>query len=411
MGYMPITPFGRTVDAVLLKQQAATEKAHLQPAANKWDALRELAAARKTYGLSDRDISVLQALLSFLPGKMLDRQNSSLVIHPSNKVICERLNGMPCSTMRRHVAKLVEAGILIRRDSPNGKRYVRRYQGERMAFGFDLSPLAVRFAEFSDAAETERAAQMHLRQLRETVSLMRRDLASLALCGEAERPDLNVWDQFHDMARLTARALRRKLGFEELQKIQHQLAAGLKEASAQLEPDQAEEMSTSDAQNEQHYQNSTKDSYESEQAAAQISTEEPKAAKSSNKADTTETAPVPDNQQRQASRNMPKLPLRLILSACGEIKTYADGAICHWHDLVKAANTIRPMMGISSAVWEEAKHAMGAAEASVVISAMLERFGEIRSPGAYLRHLSAKATSGHFSSGPMVMALVRQEAA
>ena len=106
----------------------------------------------------------------------------------------------------------------------------------------------------------------------------------------------------------------------------------------------------------------------------------------------------------------PSLPLRLILSACGEIHGYADGAIRHWNDLLRAADTVRPMMGISATVWEDAKATMGAAEAATVVAAMLERFSDIRSPSGYLRHLSAKAVSENFSSAPMVMALARKAA-
>lgn len=45
-----------------------------------------------------------------------------MIVFPSNKAICARLNGTPCSKMRRHLSRLVEAGLLMRRDSPNGKR-------------------------------------------------------------------------------------------------------------------------------------------------------------------------------------------------------------------------------------------------------------------------------------------------
>ncbi|QAX32168.1 replication initiation protein (plasmid) [Leisingera sp. NJS204] len=416
MGYMPLTPFGRTVDAVLVKQQAAAEQAGLTSAVSKWDALRELAAARKLYGLSDRDVSVLQALLSFLPGKMIEPQPGTPVVHPSNRVICERLNGMPNSTMRRHMAKLVQAGILIRRDSPNGKRYVRRYQGDRVAYGFDLSPLALRYAEFSQAAEAERVQQARIKQLRETVSLMRRDLLNLALCGAAERSDLSIWDQYQDLAQLTARSLRRKLDLGELEQIQDQLGTALSNLQTHLEPVFAQKLSTSDAQIEHHYQNSKKDSFESEQAvkpahAANTESKDGPAYAEKASAERPSHRESPPQPAEAPAPSGPSLPLRLILAACGEIQGYADGAIRHWADLLRAADTVRPMMGVSSAVWEEAKTAMGAAEASVVIAAMLERFGDIRSPGGYLRHLSAKAASGHFTSSPMIMALTRRETA
>ncbi|MEW2915068.1 plasmid replication protein RepC [Leisingera sp. JC11] len=414
---MPLTPFGRTVDAVLLKrQQAAAEHSPMQSAVSKWDALRELAAARKAHGLNDRDLSVLQALISFLPGTEIDPRPGVTVVHPSNRAICERLNGMPNSTMRRHMAKLVSAGILIRRDSPNGKRYVRRCQGERVAYGFDLSPLARRYAEFSDAAEAERTLAARIKQLRETVSLMRRDLLNLALLGAAERPEIGVWDQFHDLFHLTARALRRKLGLAELEEIQTRLTAALQEAKSHLEAVFAEDPGTSGAQNEHHYQNSKKDSFESEQAvkaahAGDTESKDDTAYAENHAAERSVTRESSIQSAEAPALTGPNLPLRLILAACGEIRSYADGAIRHWGDLQRAADTVRPMMGISAAVWDEAKRAMGAAEAAVVVAAMLERFADIRSPGGYLRHLSAKAMSENFSSTPMVMALARKAAA
>lgn len=94
-----------------------------------------------------------------------------------------------------------------------------------------------------------------------------------------------------------------------------------------------------------------------------------------------------------------------------EIQTYFNGRIRHWHELVSVANTVRPMMGIAEDAWEEAKNRMGPEEASVSLAAMLERFEAIRSPGAYLRHLSRKATAGEFSTAPMLQALMRKEAA
>lgn len=89
-----------------------------------------------------------------------------MVVFPSNKAICERLNGMPCSTMRRHLARLVEARLLMRRDSPNGKRYVRKRGEDRVAFGFDLSPLYCRAEEIARAAEAVREAEDRVRRLR-----------------------------------------------------------------------------------------------------------------------------------------------------------------------------------------------------------------------------------------------------
>ena len=92
-------------------------------------------------------VFVLNALLTFHPETVLSGDN--LVVFPSNEQIALRAHGMPSSTMRRHLAQLVDARLLIRRDSPNGKRYARkgREGAISQAFGFDLSPLVARADE------------------------------------------------------------------------------------------------------------------------------------------------------------------------------------------------------------------------------------------------------------------------
>ena len=62
---------------------------------------------------------------------------------------------MSASTLRRQLAALVDAGLIVRRDSPNGKRYARKGRGGeiKLAFGFDLAPLVVRAEEFEGMAQ------------------------------------------------------------------------------------------------------------------------------------------------------------------------------------------------------------------------------------------------------------------
>tara|TARA_R110000787_G_scaffold90520_5_gene191031 strand:+ start:2814 stop:4034 length:1221 start_codon:yes stop_codon:yes gene_type:complete len=406
MDYTPVTPFRRPINAAILHYQAAAQQDLPPSGVNKWEALRELAAARIAFGLSDRDLSVLQALVSFHQATIIGGNHSETVVHPSNKAICERLNGMPCSTMRRHLANLVQTGFVVRRDSPNGKRYARRYGDEKIAFGFDLAPLAQRFVEVCEAAEAVRAAEERYKRLRSTVSLMRRDLAGLVDYGRSLRPDRAIWDQASDLSVLTARDLRRKLDFVELQQIESALSEALNAIRDLLEPVRSQDMSTNEVTNEQHYQNSNKDSYDFEprleKAQGEGSVSDPATALVA-EGRTDEPVPV-DN-------NLPRIPLGLVLAACSEYRTYAERPVRHWHDLVRVADVIRPMMGVSPSAWDEAKQYMGPEEASVVILAMLERFGDIRSPGGYLRSLSAKAALGEFSCGPMIMALMRKDAA
>ena len=364
---------------------------------NKWELLRELSKAQAAFGVSERDLTVLQGLLSFFPDDALGG-NAEMVVFPSNKAICERLNGMPCSTMRRHLARLVEAGLLQRRDSPNGKRYVRKHGEDRVAFGFDLSPLYCQSEEIARAAEAVREAEERVRRLREVVSLMRRDLAALAEFGDEMQPGLGFWDQLRDKAALTARALRRKLSIEDLAAYRADLEALLDQARNIIDGSETEEMNTNDARSERHHHNSNKESIDLEPAL-----EKSGAAAGVPDVDTNE--PVADVDE-QDTRHLPKIPLHLVIAACPSLKTFYQGEIRHWHQLFDAACHVRPAMGISASAWEEAQRFMGPEQASIVVAAMLERFADIRSPGGYLRALTAKAAAGEFSCGPMVMALI-----
>ena len=397
MEYTPISPFMRPISHAHLRVIERPEASVPARPVNKWELLRELSKAQAAFGVSERDLTVLQGLLSFFPDDALGG-NAEMVVFPSNKAICERLNGMPCSTMRRHLARLVEAGLLQRRDSPNGKRYVRKHGEDRVAFGFDLSPLYCQSEEIARAAEAVREAEERVRRLREVVSLMRRDLAALAEFGDEIQPGLGFWDQLRDKAALTARALRRKLSIEDLAAYRADLEALLDQARNIIDGPETEEMNTNDAHSERHHHNSNKESIDLEPALE-------KSGAAAGVPDVDGDEPVVDVDE-QDTRHLPKIPLHLVIAACPSLKSFYQGEIRHWHQLFDAACHVRPAMGISASAWEEAQRFMGPEQASIVVAAMLERFADIRSPGGYLRALTAKAAAGEFSCGPMVMALI-----
>lgn len=384
MSYVPITPFGRPVDATLIEHQHFSAAPYPETGVNKWDILRELTTARKALGLSHRSLSVLQTLFGFHPETILDGRVDTLIVFPSNAAICERMHGIACSTMRRHLTALIDAGLILRRDSPNGKRYVKRYGTDPQAFGFDLTPLVTRYVEICELADATRAADIEFQRLKRTVSLMRRDLAALSEYGLKSQPELRKWDALNDTAKLTARALRRNLCTDDLCTIQSELCTALEIAKDLLHLPETAEMNTSDAENEQHIHNSNKDT---------LIKEEPNI-----------------EEVHENSLTKPITPLAMVLDTCKEFKAYVQHDILSWSGLVRAAQSIRPMMGITGQTWDDAVKQMGPEQASVVLIAMLERFEQIKSPGAYLRHLSQKAGQGTFSCGPMIASLMRRTA-
>lgn len=394
MSYIPITPFRRAVDTSVLEHQQYYSADIPTHSVNKWEVLRELSAARKRFGLTDRELTVLQALLSFYPERELSSQSDALVVFPSNASICDRLNGMPCSTMRRQLSRLVQTGFVIRRDSPNGKRFARRFGDERVAYGFDLTPLLSRFEEICQVAEDVRHEEQVYQRLRRTVSLMKRDLKGLSDYGRSLKADLGLWDQCDDLWSLVSRDLRRTLSLQELERWTEKLEGLLLEVQSVLEPRETQEMSTSAVENEQHYQTSKIDTYESE-----LHHENGQYAGVALTSDNVDDVATDDPFE-------PAIPLQLVLKAAPEILPYASDGIRSWRDLVCVAHDMCRMMGITPDAWQQAVKAMGASNAAITLACILQRFSHIRSPGGYLRALTSKARDGAFSPGPMVMALL-----
>lgn len=397
MQHISQTPFGRSLNKGDLQAAEMLDAPLPELARDKWAVMRDLTVARAAFGVSDRDLAVLNALLSFHPHPTL-AEGDGTIVFPSNASLSERAHGMPESTLRRHLAALVKSGLVIRHDSPNGKRYARR-AGEQLqvAFGFDLRPLLLRETEIAQAAQATREAQARYKALREAVVLILRDVAQLVDYGR-ETVSAN-WDALSDMLALMNREMRRKLGLEEMTDM-HLRANDLREKAKTFIPkEKSEKISGKDVNNERHIQDSNISLYESES--------------SKEMEETAAGAPLPsplddlDPCEPEKEAGAPKLPLWLVLEACPDARDYSPEPIRSWDDLIARAEFIHPMMGISPSAWVEATRHMGATNAAITVLAMLQRTEEIRNPGGYLRALSGKAADGGFSPGPMVMALMQ----
>lgn len=385
MYHISQTPFGRGLRPADLEHAPMRDAPLPQSAREKWSVMRDLTAARAAFGVSDRDLAVLNALVSFHPHPTLAEGDGSIVF-PSNRALSERTHGMAESTLRRHLAALVTAGLVIRHDSPNGKRYARR-RGDalRVAFGFDLCPLLLREGEIAQAAQAAREAEDRRRALREAIVLILRDVAQLVAFGREAVPA--NWDALSDGHALLARDLRRKLDAQALADL-HVRAFDLRDrANALISKTKTNKKDGNAAESERHKQDSNKTFIESESSQEMEK----------------EASLLSDDPQDEST----KLPLWLVLQACTEAREYSPDPIRNWSELIARAEFIHPMMGISPSAWVDATENMGATNAAITVLAMLQRTNEIHNPGGYLRALTGKAARGSFSPGPMIMALMQ----
>jgi replication initiation protein RepC len=394
------TPFGRRpMTLALIRRQQSVAELKAGKTCDKWKVKRDASAAMEQLGLQSNSLAVLDALLSFYPENEL-RQDGQLVVYPSNLQLSLRANGMPGSTLRRHLALLVEAGLIVRKDSANGKRYARKDGAgdvER-AFGFDLTPLLARAEELAAMAQAVIAARTTLRKAKEDLTICRRDVRKLITAAIEEDVEGGDWHAMEAAYGALIGRLPRVASLKDVTSALEEMLALRTEILNRLEKlDKSVFSGTNDAHIERHIHNSNPESpNEFEQ-----SSEKELEAKS-----------VEDTRAKKQSREPLKVfALGTVLRACPQIVDYGPGgSITSWRDFMSAGVVVRSMLGITPSAYQQACDVMGQENAAVSVACMLERANMINSPGGYLRNLTGRAQRGAFSLGPMLMALLKANA-
>lgn len=400
--HTPTTPFGRrSLTLAHVATQIAASSRPPEKVVHKWKIFQAICRARPSLGVTERALSVLNALLTFHPETALTGEDD-LVVFPSNQLLSLRAHGMPASTLRRHLAVLVDAGLIVRRDSPNGKRYARKgASGEiELAFGFDLSPLVVRSEEFESLAAAVEAEARAIKLARERITLCRRDIAKMIATGIEEGVPTRRggqgpadWAEVHAGFRSIVEGIPRTATRVQLEAAADELSQLADDILNLLETHvKTQDMSANESRSERHIQNSNPDPLIDLEPVFR----EGRAARA-----------VPEPETPRVAETA--YPLGLVMKACPDIADYAKGGISNWRDLLATAAVVRSMLGISPSAWEEAQAVMGEMQAAVVVACILQRGAAIRSAGGYLRGLTEKARAGEFSLGPILMSQVNAQ--
>lgn len=397
------TPFGRRpATLALVKGQLAVAASTPGTRVEKWKVFRDVCETRERFGLQDRALAVLDALLTFYPDAQLNAENE-LVVFPSNAQLSVRAHGITESTLRRQLGALVEAGLIQRRDSPNGKRYAHRNRaGEiEQAYGFDLSPLLARAAELALLAQDVAADRMRFRRAKEALTICRRDVRKLITAAIEEGAPGN-WAHFETiyigiLGRHPRYPDRKQVEatLDEMELLRTEVLNLLEMQS------ETENMHGNAMLGDRHIQNSNTESINeiepcSREEQGESVPEEP------------HTTSVRFGETKAKLEQIKAFPLGMVLRACPQIVDYGPGGgIAHWRELMTAAVVVRSMLGVSPSAYEEACNAMGPENAAVAMACILERSNFINSAGGYLRDLTKRSERGEFSLGPMLMSLLK----
>lgn len=264
-----------------------------------YELLGPVRALRKELGLTSNDITVLTALISFLPR---DRQTTNgettpklTVVFPSNASLSERANGVDERTLRRCLGRLDAAGLIDRKNSANGKRFPLRYgRIIRDAFGIDLNPLIQNHDALAAEALKVAEKRERLRSLRAEALALRASLLQDQRLDEARLSSLGTIRNILRRANLTVDAILQIIAdLRELGATAAQSYGERESSSVPIDEVPAHDQAHSDAsmremtgrngQNDRQIESIKKESFKKDEQAKQTGADQNSAGPSMNR--------------------------------------------------------------------------------------------------------------------------------
>lgn len=402
----PPTGFRRLTPGLLKADRTAASFAGLPEGVT---AQGQLLAAFKTaaprLGISPRLVHAVDWLFRFTQPQDWE-EGRRPIVWPSAAMQQEAL-GLSPTQVKGINRRLIEFGLVTMKDSPNGKRYGRRHEktGQIIeAYGFDLSPLAARHAEFLRVAEEGRAERQLMGRLRRRATIARKAIIQI-LETAGEHGFAN--EEWRNLARETdalTRALRGAERPEEIEpgvkNLEGRQSAARERIEHLLGIVDSDPKGPENRPHQYNYNpnlNPNKDtviaakncSREGEGAGAQF--------------------PTPEQRQRPEKGMVHGIRPDELPQLMPKLKPYLRRPNPTWQDIVDAADWLRGELGVSKSLWGDACLALGRELASVALAIVSSKEAEHfqTTPGGYFHGMVVKARAGQLHLERTLWALRR----
>jgi replication initiation protein RepC len=319
---------------------------------------------------------------------------------PSARRQAEFLNLSPARVKALNRA-LFEAGIFVLRDNEQGKRYGRRGPDGRIieAYGFDLSPLALRHDEFIRVAAEAKVERDKMRRLRSRVTFARRsirqageEIASLGLI-------IDGWAEMEAQTADLVTAARRAEHSDELvvivqaiERRKTEVDKWLEDATKPVNPDPV------GLENEPH--NTDTNLKDNPYRDTVVARQEIVGAAG---ADHKPPSPAP------AAPIEPGLTVKpaQLVELAPRLQRYVTGDRIGWSEIVTAAEWLAGELGVSVTLWRHACLIMGRERAAVALALVSakDQGHFARSSGAYFAGMVKKHEAGGLNLAGSLWAL------
>jgi len=332
-------------------------------------------------------------------------QGGRPIAWPSARMQQEAL-GLSPTQVKAINRELIELGLITMKDSPNGKRYGKRDPKGRIveAYGFDLSPIAARFAEFRRLAEEGRAQRLAMGRLRRRATIAKKVIVQILETAQEYGFAGEEWQMLaREMAAL-ARALKdvervdeMELGVTSLERRQSAARERLETLLGVVESD------PKGAENRPHYNNYKPTPYLQEDTVIAS-----KGCSGTGEGPQLQSQ-TPAQQKRPEKGMVHGIAPDELVRLAPKLKPYLRRPNPTWPEIIDAADWLRNDLDVSKPLWGDACLAMGRELAAVALAIVSTKEPEHfrTSPGGYFHGMVAKARAGDLHLERTVWALRR----
>jgi replication initiation protein RepC len=348
-------------------------------------------AAAPRLGLPTRVVHAVDWLFKFTQPQDW-RRGGRPIAWPSALLEQEAL-GLSETQAKRLNRYLIEAGLVTMRDSPNGKRYGKRDGKGRIveAYGFDLSPLAARYAEFVRLAEEGRAEREAMGRLRRRATIARKGIVQILETARDYDLTGDEWTTLERDAQAIVRALKRAERPDEMEVGVASLEQRQREARARLEKLlQDVKKAPSEVENEPHQYtyNPNPNPLKDTVIATKNSSEAPAPSGSQ--------SPEPEPRTKPEKGTVHGIRPDELVRLAPRLKPYLRRPSPTWPEIIDAADWLRHDLDVSKSLWGDACVTMGRDLAAVALAIVSTKDPEHfrTTPGGYFHGMVQKAKAG-----------------
>jgi replication initiation protein RepC len=313
-------------------------------------------AAAPALGLSRETVELIDKLFSYT--SLQDWQAGSRpIVWPSNFSLAEDLDRSP-RAIQAQIAALQAAGFLVMKDSPTGRRYGERDGVTKKlrlthCYGFDLSLLAIRHAELSNAARRHADSKAAKAEARRRAFIAKTKLLQMIATADAEQLWSPYWEDLEPHLRSLSESLRLRLTLAEVLHLAQALERMALEAQTVL-TDALAEKAKSGENSSAHESHDTLKTYTNDPLDQSPCNSSAKGRSGGSGTPQTPTLP-PEPTDDVAEFHTSPVELAELAPPLGA----AAGPAPDWPALYAAAESLRERVGIPQRAWNLAFDYLG----------------------------------------------------